>query len=86
MVNGLIALADNNVKGPLNLGNPEEYTILEVAKLICELWNYKTENIVFCDLPIDDPTKRKPNIDKAMLLLNWKPKISLIEGLLLMKK
>ena len=86
MVNGLISLADNNVAGPINLGNPEEYTILEVAKLICEIWEYPTSNIVHCDLPVDDPTRRKPNIDKAILLLNWEPKVSFKEGLLLFKK
>jgi UDP-glucuronate decarboxylase len=85
MVEGLISLADNDINGPINLGNPEEYTILDVAKLVCELWDYTTDNIVYKDLPIDDPTKRKPNIDKAILLLNWEPKVSLRNGLLLMK-
>ena len=65
---------------PINLGNPEEYSILELAKLIIKLTNSNSK-IQFLSLPMDDPKQRKPSIKKAIELLNWSPSIQLEEGL-----
>ena len=67
-------------KGPINLGNPEELTILSLAEIIRELTGSRSE-IHFESLPADDPVRRKPDISAAEKLLNWKPKVSLEEGL-----
>jgi nucleoside-diphosphate-sugar epimerase len=64
----------------VNIGGDDEITILEFAKLVRELTNSSSE-IEFLPLPKDDPTRRKPDITKAKMLLNWKPKIKLEEGL-----
>ena len=66
--------------GPVNTGNPNEFTILELAQKVIELTNSKSQ-IKFIPLPSDDPTQRKPNIDLAKKELNWEPKIQLNEGL-----
>lgn len=66
--------------GPVNTGNPNEFTILELAQKVIELTNSKSQ-IRFIPLPADDPTQRKPNIDLAKKELNWEPKIQLNEGL-----
>lgn len=83
LVNGMVKTMENpDIKGEIiNLGNPDEHNILEIAKLIIELTSSKSQ-IVFKPLPQDDPTRRKPDISKAKKLLNWEPKISLKEGLL----
>ncbi len=65
----------------LNLGNPEEYSVLELAKLIVELSGSQS-NIAFVDRPVDDPDRRKPDITKAKKALGWEPTTSLREGLL----
>lgn len=67
--------------GPVNTGNPNEFTILELAQKVIELTNSKSQ-IKFIPLPQDDPTQRKPNIDLAKKELNWEPKIQLDEGLI----
>jgi len=67
-------------KGPINLGNPEELTILSLAEIIRELTGSRSE-INFESLPEDDPVRRQPDISAAVKLLNWKPKVSLEEGL-----
>ena len=67
--------------GPVNTGNPNEFTILELAQKVIELTNSKSQ-IKFIPLPADDPTQRKPNIDLAKKELNWEPKIQLNEGLI----
>lgn len=67
--------------GPVNTGNPNEFTILELAQKVIELTNSKSQ-IKFIPLPSDDPTQRKPNIDLAKKELNWEPKIQLNEGLI----
>ena len=64
-----------------NLGNPQEYTILDFAKLIIELTNSNSE-IIFKELPSDDPVQRKPNISLAKEKLNWEPSTSVKDGLL----
>ena len=82
MVAGLIALMETEgTKGEVvNIGNPEEYTMLDLAKKIGVLMN-TTTGIVHEPLPPDDPTKRRPDISKAGALLGWKPKVAADEGL-----
>jgi dTDP-glucose 4,6-dehydratase len=80
LVEGLIRLMSVKEHEPCNLGNPEEKTVLELAHLIKELTGSKSE-IILEPLPIDDPKRRLPDITKAKKLLNWTPKMDLIEGL-----
>ena len=77
----LFMRSDNSLLGPINLGNPDEFTILELAHLVLELTGSKSQ-LKFYDLPLDDPKQRKPNIVKAERALGWKPKISLKQGLI----
>ena len=82
MVDGLIQLMDaqNDVTGPVNLGNPAEITILELAETVIELTGSKSE-IVFEALPDDDPMRRQPDISLAKNALSWEPKTPLKVGL-----
>ncbi len=80
LVQGLYSLMHSGVHSPVNLGNPEELSILDFAKKIKELTKSES-NIVFKDLPEDDPLKRKPDISKAKEKLEWEPKISIEDGL-----
>ena len=82
LIRGLDALLWTNIEvaGPVNIGNPGEFTILELARIVIELTNSNSE-IVFSDLPSDDPKQRKPDISKAASTLNWEPNIELREGL-----
>ncbi|XP_073906578.1 UDP-glucuronic acid decarboxylase 1 isoform X2 [Castor canadensis] len=80
LVNGLVALMNSNVSSPVNLGNPEEHTILEFAQLIKNLVGSRSE-IQFLSEAQDDPQKRKPDIRKAKLMLAWEPVVPLEEGL-----
>ncbi len=80
MVDGLIRLMNGIHTGPINLGNPEEYTILELARTIQKMVNPDTD-IRFEPLPQDDPRRRKPDITKAQKLLSWQPTVPLSEGL-----
>ena len=80
LVEGLIKLMNNEYIGPINLGNPDEYTILELAQTIQNMINPEVE-IKFEPLPSDDPRRRRPDITKAKTWLNWEPKIPLQEGL-----
>jgi UDP-glucuronate decarboxylase len=80
LVDGLIKLMESDRTGPINLGNPEEYTILELAQKIRDRLNPNQE-IVFKPLPQDDPRQRKPDITKAESWLNWQANIPLEEGL-----
>jgi UDP-glucuronate decarboxylase len=75
LVDGLIKLMASNLTEPINLGNPEERTILEIAQIIIRLTESKSPTVLK-PLPSDDPTKRQPNITKAKTLLNWEPTIS----------
>ena len=72
---------DKSFVGPVNLGNPEEFTIKELAEKILALIPESTSKIVYKDLPADDPRQRKPDISLAKEKLNWEPKIKLEEGL-----
>tara|TARA_Y100000589_G_scaffold332255_1_gene390842 strand:- start:989 stop:1912 length:924 start_codon:yes stop_codon:yes gene_type:complete len=80
LINGLFKLMDSKFEGPVNLGNPQEFTILELAKLVKSKVN-KSANIIFKDLPLDDPKQRKPCISRAKKILEWEPHIDLEEGL-----
>ena len=71
----------SDVSGPVNIGNPEEYTIKELALKIIELTGSKSK-LVYKELPSDDPVRRKPDISLAKKMLNWEPKIPLNEGLI----
>ncbi len=79
-VRGLIALADSAETGPINVGNPGEFTMLELAEIVIEITRSRSE-IVFEPLPTDDPTRRKPDISLAQSLLGWAPEVELREGL-----
>jgi UDP-glucuronate decarboxylase len=83
LVNGLMRLMNGEHTGPINLGNPDEYTILELAQAVQNLINPDAE-IKFEPLPADDPRRRRPDITKAQTLLNWEPTIPLQDGLKLM--
>ena len=82
LVDGLIRMmnTDNTVTGPVNLGNPAEISIIELAETIIELTRSRSK-IVFKPLPQDDPKRRRPDIKKAKELLNWQPRVDLREGL-----
>ena len=80
LVRGLVMLMDSGVHDPVNLGNPEEMTLLEMAKLVIELTESRSE-IVFEALPIDDPKVRQPDISRAKSLLGWEPQVDIREGL-----
>mgnify|MGYP001278640433 CR=1 FL=1 len=80
LINGLIKLMNSKTSGPINLGNPNEITILELAKTISNKLNIR-ENLIFKELPLDDPLQRKPIIKEAKDKLNWYPVINLNEGL-----
>ena len=76
LVDGIIAMMDcENFNGPVNLGNPGEFTIRELAELVIEMTNSKSE-LVFMPLPADDPTRRKPDISVAKEKLGWEPKVT----------
>jgi nucleoside-diphosphate-sugar epimerase len=66
--------------GPVNIGNPAEFTVLELAELVIEVTN-STSEIVHEPLPVDDPTQRRPDINRARSELGWEPRIELREGL-----
>ena len=80
LVDGLMRLMNGDHIGPINLGNPDEYTILELAQKIQQMINPDAE-IIFKPLPQDDPRQRQPDITKAKSLLGWQPTIPLEEGL-----
>ncbi len=80
LINGLIKLMNAETIGPINLGNPNEITILELAKIISHKLGIK-ENFIFKELPLDDPLKRKPIIKEAKDKLNWHPLVNLDKGI-----
>lgn len=80
LVDGLIRLMEGSHLGPVNLGNPSEYTILELAKTVQSMVNPSTQ-LKFEPLPQDDPKRRKPDITRARSWLDWQPQIPLEEGL-----
>ncbi len=82
LLDGMMRLmnSDDSIIGPINIGNPTEFTILELAQKVIELTNSKSK-IIYMPLPSDDPMQRKPVIDLAREKLSWEPKIQLEEGL-----
>ena len=82
LIGGLIAMMNSseNIQGPINLGNPHEFTIKQLAEKIVELTGSKSK-LVFKELPSDDPKQRRPDIVKAQESLKWSPKVQLEEGL-----
>ncbi|HEX9021984.1 MAG TPA: UDP-glucuronic acid decarboxylase family protein [Nitrospirota bacterium] len=81
LIDGMVRMMDSdNFMGPVNLGNPEEYTILELARKIIAMTGSKSQ-ISYKPLPSDDPTQRRPDITLAGEKLDWKPKVSVDEGL-----
>jgi dTDP-glucose 4,6-dehydratase len=80
LIAGIIALAESGHHEPVNIGNPDEYTLLELAQAVIEVTGSRSE-IVFEALPTDDPQVRQPDIAKARDLLGWEPKVDLREGL-----
>jgi UDP-glucuronate decarboxylase len=82
LIEGLLRLmsSDDDVTGPINLGKPGEFTILELAEKVLELSNSRSE-IVFKALPADDPKQRRPDITRARDILGWEPEVELEEGL-----
>jgi len=83
LVSGMMKMMNNNEGfiGPVNLGNPVEFTIQELADITLKMIPESKSKIIFKELPSDDPTQRKPIIDLAKDKLNWEPKVSLEEGL-----
>jgi dTDP-glucose 4,6-dehydratase len=79
-IRGLILLAESGEHLPVNIGNPDEKTLLELAEMIIRLTGSSSE-IVFEALPIDDPQVRQPDITRAKQLLGWQPEVELEEGL-----
>jgi dTDP-glucose 4,6-dehydratase len=80
MIRGLVALAESGIHEPVNLGNPDEMALIDLARLIVELSESRSE-IVFEALPIDDPQVRQPEISRARDLLGWEPEVDVRDGL-----
>ena len=82
LLDGMMALmaSDGSFTGPVNIGNPGEFTMLELAEKVIALTN-SSSKLVHKPLPKDDPRQRKPNIDMAKTILGWEPKINLVDGL-----
>jgi len=79
-IRGFLALLDSDLVGPVNIGNPEEFTVAELARLVLEVTGSSSE-IVHEPLPADDPTQRRPDITLARERLGWEPRVGLREGL-----
>ena len=80
LIAGIILLMESTVTEPVNIGNPHEVTIEEIARTIIEITGSRSR-IIFNPLPVDDPQQRQPDISRARRLLHWEPKIALREGL-----
>jgi dTDP-glucose 4,6-dehydratase len=79
-IRGLLALLDSDYVGPVNIGNPDEFTVGELAELVLEVTG-STSEIRYEPLPVDDPTRRRPDISLAREVLGWEPRVPLREGL-----
>ena len=79
-IRGIVGLLNSDYVGPVNVGNPNEFTILELAETVIDV-TASSSDIVFEPLPVDDPTQRKPDISLATSLFGWTPKVQLREGL-----
>ena len=80
LIEGIVRLSRTDEHLPVNIGNPEEFTILECAQAVLEVTGSQSE-FGYIDLPEDDPTRRRPDITKARTLLGWQPRVGLMEGL-----
>ena len=82
LIEGMIKFMDSDktITGPMNIGNPNEFTMLELAELVLRLTSSQSK-IIFKPLPEDDPRQRQPNISLAKNKLGWEPKIKLEDGL-----
>jgi dTDP-glucose 4,6-dehydratase len=80
LIRGLYLLATSEEHLPVNLGNPDEFTLLELAKKVLEVTGSSSQ-IVFEALPVDDPQVRQPDITRARQVLGWEPEVPLEEGL-----
>ena len=80
LIEGLIKLMNSSYSAPVNIGNPNEISIAEVAKLISNKFN-NNKSFEYLELPLDDPSRRKPVIDLAYQKLKWKPEINFIDGI-----
>jgi dTDP-glucose 4,6-dehydratase len=80
-IRGFLALLDSDVTGPINIGNPGEFTMLELAEIVLELTNSASQ-VIYEPLPVDDPTQRQPDLTLARAHLGWEPTISLRDGLI----
>ena len=79
-IRGFLALLDSDLVGPVNIGNPYEFTIRELADLVLEA-SGSTSELIFEPLPVDDPAQRQPDITLARTKLGWEPTIQLADGL-----
>ena len=77
---GIRKMGESDIRGPINLGNPEERTLLDLANLVLEVTNGKS-TLEFMELPEDDPKQRRPDISKAKNLLGWEPKVDIKTGI-----
>ena len=80
LIRGLILLVESGEHMPVNVGNPEEFTLLQLAEKVIEIWGASSE-IIHEALPTDDPKVRQPDITRARQLLGWEPEVGLDEGL-----
>jgi dTDP-glucose 4,6-dehydratase len=80
LIRGLVALAESDVHDPVNIGNPSEMSLIDMARLVVELTGSSSE-VVFEPLPVDDPQVRQPDIERARELLGWEPDVDLRDGL-----
>src|SRR3954452_361573 len=80
LVEGIVRLLDSDVVDPVNLGNPEEVTVVDLARTVCRVVGVEPE-LRFVERPVDDPTQRKPDIRRARELLAWEPRVSLEDAL-----
>jgi dTDP-glucose 4,6-dehydratase len=79
-VRGFLALLDGDITGPVNIGNPTEFTVRELADMVLEVTGSSSE-VVHQPLPVDDPAQRQPDITLARTALGWEPRVELREGL-----
>jgi len=81
LIEGILRLMDSDLHDPVNLGNPDERTILEIAQKVLTYLKGTASRLEFHPLPVDDPRQRRPDISKAQALLGWQPRVPLEEGL-----
>jgi UDP-glucuronate decarboxylase len=79
-VDALIRLMESDTEGPVNIGNPNEHTVLQLAELVLHLTD-SSSRLEWCPLPVDDPHRRRPDIGLARAALGWEPKVALEDGL-----